>query len=547
MRSIFNTVLSLIFLCIFLSCSQNKKPEKDFNTIDQNILLSVGNVHLTGYEFDKNYTAFKQTFTSQHNRSPAKTDSGQWLQDYVAKAYFLADAEQKGYYKRKDIDQTLSSMENLILFQPDGLLEQKLVADLTPAAVRKEMERSKKQIQLQYILFPDEQTARKIMKEANGMDWQAILSKSLKVNATTGRDKYKWPFVSFWSENKSIAELNQGQTSSLVKIANSFYVVHADQISYLKAPVLNENQMRQRLKQEVLKRYYEQIQESAQLAINEENLFKMLRQMNAFKRANYLNKDQLSNLLKNSLATYRMPGETQQQITVDDFISYYNALPIRRPVEDANSIKNYLSTIAYEVYTLKDAKQMGITEDPKFILDRKNYKNTLVYIRYEQDHLTDTSAIAETEIRQVYDSMKARLNIPVEITYSLFSFKTKEQAFQGKLKIQQSKNADTTTLESVLSSKRHQKINFNDKELVDTLKKMLWEMRTPQVSFPIAFNKKYVLLIKEAESGSRTKSMAEAMPILVKEIREKRLRSNRQAKLDQLVKIFPKKGKLSIN
>ena len=81
------STIYLILLIFFSAISCVSK--KDKLSIDDEIVLKTGSVEITRYEYEKNK---KKEVENQTFKSPEE-----WLKNYIANSYFLADAYKKKY------------------------------------------------------------------------------------------------------------------------------------------------------------------------------------------------------------------------------------------------------------------------------------------------------------------------------------------------------------------------------------------------------------------------------------------------------------------
>jgi hypothetical protein len=210
----FLILISSVFLAIGCGSSGKNKVATDEEKVDENVVLTVDKVSITSYELNKNYHIFKRRFSTESHRPPSKAEAEKWLNDYIAQLYFLADANARGYYQRRDIEKIVEGMESFILTEPNGPLEKVLTAGITPSYVESEVERSKKQFHLQFIELHDKKTADAVLSQSkyvNGQpNWEAALTNASKKGALNGQDIYQWPFMSFWKEEKSLFRLKKG-------------------------------------------------------------------------------------------------------------------------------------------------------------------------------------------------------------------------------------------------------------------------------------------------------------------------------------------------
>ena len=118
----------------FISCknnddSKNKVPDIPAyvnplinKQVDSRIVLTVGKGNFTAFEVQKNFNIFRSMFLRQQNRQPNKAEIKTWKNQFVERAYLLADAWDKGYYDHKDVHTVVDNMELYMLTKSDSPL-----------------------------------------------------------------------------------------------------------------------------------------------------------------------------------------------------------------------------------------------------------------------------------------------------------------------------------------------------------------------------------------------------------------------------------------
>ena len=281
------------FLFLFVSicccfCNDRREKQDPVHAVDEEIILTVGNIQLTTYELKKNFGLFKK-----NNKQPlTETEIKKWVDEYTMRSYFLADAEAKGFYQRSDLVNAVETMENFILSQNGGPLEQQLLKDIRPGT-----------------------------------------------------------------------------------------------------------KMTPELKKDLLDRYYKGIRTRSGVTIDQNVLQAVGASLQRSGPVHQLAKSEFKDLLSNDILYFTAAEGKKIHVSLEKFIDYYNALPIQQYLVNTGSVTTYLYKISSASYIQKDADRLGITNDPKFRLDKKNYMNSLVYRKYEEEFLKDTASRREKFIQ----------------------------------------------------------------------------------------------------------------------------------------------------
>ena len=105
--------------------------------VDQKVILEVGSEKFTVFELQKNFKTFKQGFIQKYGHEPAQSDVSVWTNDFIERAYILADARALGYYDRDDVQRTAEGVAIMILTQPNGIIESKLMDSVNADEIKK--------------------------------------------------------------------------------------------------------------------------------------------------------------------------------------------------------------------------------------------------------------------------------------------------------------------------------------------------------------------------------------------------------------------------
>ena len=68
-----------------------------YSNVSDRVILEVGKITITEYELEKNLDLFLSDLHRQKNKTPADSDIAAFINSFTDRAYFLADACEKGY------------------------------------------------------------------------------------------------------------------------------------------------------------------------------------------------------------------------------------------------------------------------------------------------------------------------------------------------------------------------------------------------------------------------------------------------------------------
>lgn len=277
----------------------------------------------------------------------------------------------------------------------------------------------------------------------------------------------------------------------------------------------------QKAQMALVNNYQMKISKSAALDIDKPAVVWLQSVFNKDEKKNTVIRAALGNNLNKTLATYHAPNGKPAVISVEQFMNFYNNLPLRRYLEDTTTTIGYLHQMANNTYLVIDAEKMGITKDAKFKLSKKNYTENVVYQKYMQDNLGTTRGVTDSDIMAVYQSVKERMAHPTNIVYSLFTFSNQANAFKALGELRMKPNDTTLNLNS-LSVKRHIKFDKDSKQLPDTLKKMIYRSAPGQPLPPIPTDDYFSVLLVESASGKEPFQPNEIKPYLTTIAKEKK-------------------------
>ncbi|MFD0751690.1 hypothetical protein ACFQZS_16180 [Mucilaginibacter calamicampi] len=146
MRSyLFSTLIFLISITALSSCKQKDAANNASATptgaatgdVDEKVILEVGSEKFTVFELQKHFKMFTQNFTQKSGRYPGQGDVKLWANDFIERAYILADARAQGYYDRADVQSTAESVAVMMLTQPNGIIDKKIMEGVSADEVKK--------------------------------------------------------------------------------------------------------------------------------------------------------------------------------------------------------------------------------------------------------------------------------------------------------------------------------------------------------------------------------------------------------------------------
>jgi hypothetical protein len=276
----------------------------------------------------------------------------------------------------------------------------------------------------------------------------------------------------------------------------------------------------------ILTQHNNEIIKSSSRKINGANLYNLANIIKPYKDLHHFDKENFRSVLNANLLSYQINGN-DKTINVSAFMDYYNALPAKYPIEGVETIRYYLDGMVIDDYDYQEAEKLGITKKLQFLLDKKNYVNSLISNRYEKFELTYDTVITAKELQTLYAKQKGKYVVPEKVVASVYYFDNRRDAFNTLVAF--SRKNDTTPVQPLnfTSEQKHITITANT-AIPDTIKNALYNLSIGKPSRPITLSKGYAVAIKEKEAGKRLKTVQELTPLFTQQIRNLRLNIRRK-------------------
>ena len=534
-------------MILFTDCS-NRSGKNNQVIIDTTVVLSIGKVNITGYEFAKNLNMAKAQLSQNGEAMQQNVTLNTWKNDYINKIYLLADAYDKGYNENVHVDSIVNNAARFMVSQPHGLLDLEKSKNYQVSAeeLNEAIERSKNSIHIEYIKFKDrDQLMKKLPRGIAPINanFEKLLSTINLSDVEYKKDVLVWPFAGYWGKENEIYDLKEGETSPILKINNGYYLIHVKTITRIRSPISQTNAMKARLQftyeQKASALYRDSVFRQAQPKVNNDTIAAFAQKIyhyNYLKGHNFRKAD-LSEILSKNIISYLSPARQNRFVTVANFIDNYNTLPFKADIKSPNDIVNSLYAMVVNDYAYTDALKLGITRQPQFLLDRNNFKNNIIFNLYTSDVLDDKTAVTDDEIVKAYNLNRSNYKQPVNVVVSLYYFNNRPDAVRANFNVK----SDTMKFAGLIKKDLHQTINYKTKMFPDELKRELFSMKNKGISKVFEWNGKFIVAAQEGEKGSRLRSLDEVRDLVIEEIKKQRVVSNQKTRLDELKRMYKPK------
>ncbi len=541
-----SSVFIVIIIYIFLSssCIENKNP------VSSKIVISVDDVTITEYEFEKNQERFRDDYYNMTNRQPDSNEIKGWIQDFINRAYFLADAYKKGYDKKPEIVYGVESMAKIMVSQPKGFLEQMLIEkNIQPNddEIVLAQSRSDKLYTIEYLKFENWDTAVYFLNGKYQLTNHDEFKNTIKRckaynNVIYNEEVVAWPFIGFWEYNEYIFTLKEGDITPLLQFQDGSYILYIKDIEISKA-TRNENEIIQSLrfyKEKKLKSaYYTEFFNSARITYYVKVINKFFDDIKAMVPLHEFDTSYFNAILHENIFYCTLEGK-EVNYMVSDLIAYYNYLPFKQEIIRPEQIGYLIESLVYNEYCYIKAAELGITSYPGFVLDKENYRKNLIYDYYKENELMKSIKISDNEINHWYNLNKAQYTQPVGINVSVLSFNNKQKAGNAFMMIEQNRNdtSGISNLKGLQYSDWNINIEYSHPVFPAITMQKLKYMEENQVSLPREIDNNYLIIIKNHDYGQTIPLLNEIKEEVIQEIKVQKLEKLKQERLPVLKTLY---------
>lgn len=512
--------------------------------IPHRIVLKTGKISITEYELEKNLDLFLADYTREKGSRPNRTAIANWINSFIDRTYFLADACNKGYDTAAEVNKWVASMAHYVVSKPGGLLIEKMSAGITVSEqeLRAALQKYAKRVHISYLKFADYNTAISFLHGNFELTDRKLFQQAFEEHSGcalfSARDVVQWPFLSRGEKEAEILDLKKNELSPLLSLADGFYLVRADSVEEIPVS-LQTDSVKNKLRKVLQQHKMQQLQE----AYGEEVIAKAQIKFNAPVRAQltgYLKQRQFN---KNEYNAGDQPvlfwfkcGDTVQAVTTTRFMNYYNTLPLRKEMAQEDALPYYAGAFVYDQYAWYKAEAYGITRSLQFRLDENNYRNNVMWARYESKEMKTGITVSEEEVRNKYGSVKDSFICATDVVISAFSFNDRRAAISAMRNIRTGHAGEKGSgMQPVYT---HASINYKEELFSDSIRHVVFSMKKPGLVMPFSFQGKFVVIIKESEQGRRMAGLPEVRPQLVKMILAEKLAAKEKDCLLRLKKLF---------
>ncbi len=391
--------ISIILLFSFLTCTHQKSEDE----ISEEIVLKIGPVEITKYEFERN---------KKRSYNPKQGNYQQWLNNYIDEAYILADGYEKKYDTLSTINKTVNYATYTMISQVNGYLWEKTEQpklNFPDSEIKKIYKKQNKVFHIEFLKFPDKKTMTGLLGNDTIITTRANFTRLVnKCQPNTSvrfvTVELLYPFHELEPYKNLLFKMEQDDITKPLYTDNGIFIVHliGTESRNPKPFKIEKDRIRMSLKldkeRQIVDHKQKEIFGKANIFINNKvegiamEIIKMINKRLLYNKTEDVN---------DTLLVYTLNNQ-KKYLLIKDFIDYYKNNPFMFLIEDIQSLHNILENYVIEQYLYVEAEGLDIIHEKKFLLDRKNFKNKLIVYRYNEEEFSNAVSVSEQEMHEYY-------------------------------------------------------------------------------------------------------------------------------------------------
>lgn len=423
----------MLFVCMALACHATAE-------IDTRDALVIGAYKVSAYRVEKSY---RRSFGLLHPTSPAPDSISirTWFEQFLIDQVLTAQALATGYGNRPEVVSEVKHMEQHMLTQLAGPYYDYLYNSSSSSSIESAPPSlcEQRTFNLEVLRIPKDAPVAPEVRRLLQLEWSDSHESEWSAVENSGQVEYfsglaRWPFEPFEEIEDTICRAPLGHwrqieartTLVVFRIRNAGMPIEPSTARLGPLPVDQREHLARR---RIEKIHRDQILQDARLTFDWEAAEYLTKQLIARHPdpLQPLDVKILETVRIGPLATYRDTG-TERKIAVVDYINYFTRQYIR-----------HFPRNAYEVYTMaqsmvvgerdeRDARRLGIDSEPKFVEDRRNYRDALALDLYVKERVRPALGVTEEDIQRYYTVNRTTFVRPARIEGGLITFRDAEQA-----------------------------------------------------------------------------------------------------------------------
>ena len=209
--------------------------------------------------------------------------------------------------------------------------------------------------------------------------------------------------------------------------------------------------------------------------------------------------------LKNdTILTYLSVKNYTKAVTVEDFVFFFNCLPLKNRFKNLTDMEEYLKDMVIFEYLWDEAEKSGFTNREKYVLDRKDFVRETTKKEYVKWVFGKNSEITEDEMLQYYETNIDKYLEGETVICDALLFGDYRSAQDFKTNIEKSGilELDSLAPKGLVKTTKNQAIRFDGGLLPEETKKELFAIEKNKLTYPYPDGKYFTVLWKKDETGT---------------------------------------------
>jgi len=540
--------IMVILIAILIQACKNTQ-------IDKSVVIKIGKLEITRYEFERNQTR-ELIKGSDSSALKNKKEINNWTKKYIDKCFVIADAYTKQYDTLNVIRRNIEAVGNYMMTQRYGYLWKRTISPIVDTAkivTNWKMEKRKRLYYFEFISAHDKSSFFQFLNNDSllpNKEAFSALKRQITNNKTFSSDYFsiQWPFFALWDYKDYLFSMQEGHVSKLIYSGKDFLYLYLDHIEEIpvneaeKAKLLTELQLG--TESDLIKKESNEMNKKCKPTLNQTNINIIIDFLNKGNNINKYDKDI-------ELIQYYV-DDTLHKIGFKIFIDYYNQLLMRNEIKNKEDFEGYIMDYYNDDYYLNEARKLNLFESKVFKLDRKNYQNNLLYVKYLENEILNKIKIDTFEVINYYKNNFGIFKQPKQVTVDLYYFKSPDAASRNINNLaslihqeEYNKTNDTSIIKGLIKLKTNLKIDMENESgypndfqiaLLNTEKGNLSER-------PVLLEQNYVLIFKKDTYGESYRKLKDVYNYIQYKIKDEKS----QVQLEKLLTHLKKEYKLEVN
>ncbi|MFC1551253.1 peptidyl-prolyl cis-trans isomerase [Candidatus Latescibacterota bacterium] len=542
-----NILIITIFI-LFVSVSTVFLLNASENAFDKTV-VRVDNIVFTEYELEKRMELTHPTDTVEI-----------LLNNFIDRAYFLIEASKRGYMENAGINEAVEKAAKMaVVREPDGLLFSEVAYKNIKAndeILKRFYVKYKQLFDVEYLKFSDYTEMATVLGQDSLMTsekefYRYVQDSKNNPNISFNTRQLTWPFFDFLNYQDYLFDLKPGQISRPMCNSQGVYIVHVLSINEGENYPFEEKKetiselYEKSVKLKKLFQYERELFTSADAIIFDETIEKIYSRLNIKEQNFVIEESTYQDILNETAMSFYLDGE-QKVIAIGDFIDYYQNQLIRYWINTRIKLANFFKDWVVAECGYREAQKLGITKTKQFLLNKKIYKDEIIYQTFINEDLKNSITVSDNEISDAYHNRIISIEDGTAAEISVFHFDSIAHAFPEYVKFLESLSkgiifevdvSDST--KGLIGKELGVSIKYDNNEYPTRTIQSVFSSEDNSVIRSSEKNGRTYVIYKHSESGSRIKPLEEVRDEIEQKLRQEKLEVMKKELLVELKQKYP--------